>query len=215
MPPKPKFSQEEILDAAFQLARENGIEAVKAREVGQKLGCSSRPIFTFFSGMEDLQNAVREKADEIFSAYLRVADDYDLTFKMRGLQMIRFAKEEPNLFQLLFMRERSPLPFETLVQTKIGNFESDIKTIQRDYEVTEEEAVRLFTHLLLKTYSICALCANRVCTFTEAEVLSLLGDTFAGGLMLLKSGVSALTAKVPNKKAETANAPKIFPLPET
>ncbi len=213
MPPKPKFNQEEILDAAFQLARKNGIEAVKAREVGQKLGCSSRPIFTFFSGMEDLQNAVLEKAEQLFLQYLHVADDYDLAFKMRGFQMIRFAKEEPNLFRILFMQKENGLSFRELVQTKTVHFESDLADIQQNYGVTKRDAERLFSHLLLHAISICTLCANQVCSFTEDEVLSLLGETFAGSLMLLKSGVAQFAAEAPAPKGNLKNRPKNFPFP--
>jgi len=46
MPPKPKFTREEVVDTAIELIKDKGIEALTARELGAKLGSSARPIFT-------------------------------------------------------------------------------------------------------------------------------------------------------------------------
>ena len=54
MPPKAKYTREEIVQKAFQMTREKGIEAVAARELGKRLGTSSSPIFTAFKNMEEL-----------------------------------------------------------------------------------------------------------------------------------------------------------------
>ena len=48
MPPKPKFTREEVVDKAIELIKDKGIEALTARELGAKLGSSARPIFTVF-----------------------------------------------------------------------------------------------------------------------------------------------------------------------
>ena len=62
MPPKPKFSRDEIVQAALALVSEKGAEALTARELGMRLGSSARPIFTVFKGMEELQGEVRDAA---------------------------------------------------------------------------------------------------------------------------------------------------------
>ena len=103
MPPKAKFTREEIIDAAFQLAREKGVEAVVAREVGKRLGTSSSPIFTAFRNMEELHTEVKKAAMKKFETYVQDALNYSPVFKYVGLRMIRFAIEEPKLFQILYM----------------------------------------------------------------------------------------------------------------
>ena len=40
MPPKPKYTKEEIIAAAFELVREAGSDALTAREVGKRLSTS-------------------------------------------------------------------------------------------------------------------------------------------------------------------------------
>ena len=54
MPPKARFSKEEIVSMALQITREHGIGAVTARELGARLGSSARPIFTVFQNMEEV-----------------------------------------------------------------------------------------------------------------------------------------------------------------
>ena len=49
MPPKAKFTKNEIVEAAMQIVREQGLEAVTSRELGKRLGSSACPIFTVFS----------------------------------------------------------------------------------------------------------------------------------------------------------------------
>ena len=101
MPPKAKYSREEITAGAFEIARERGIEAVTAREVGKKLGTSSTPIFTAFKNMDEVLFEVRKAAMREFEERAKEAIHYTPAFKQFGMQMIRFATEEPQLFQLV------------------------------------------------------------------------------------------------------------------
>jgi len=100
MPPKAKYTREEIIEIAFQMARENGIESVVARELGKKMGTSSSPIFTAFKNMEELQLAVRDRAMQEFENFIREALNYTPAFKYVGVRMVQFAMQEPKLFQL-------------------------------------------------------------------------------------------------------------------
>ena len=68
MPLKPKFTREEVVEAALALVSESGIEALTARELGEKLGSSARPIFTVFQNMEELR-------DEVYKAAMRRFED--------------------------------------------------------------------------------------------------------------------------------------------
>ena len=188
MPPKPKFTKEEILNAAFDIAREKGIDAVAAREVGKRLGTSSSPIFTFWGSMDELLEEIKEKAMKLFGSYLLVANKYSPSFKMRGMQMIKYAQEEPKLFRMLFMAEGERVGFHELMNTRVLGFSKDLKVIQRLYEITEEEALLVFNQLWIQAYGICVLCATNICRFTEKELSDILGQSFAGAVMLVKSG---------------------------
>ena len=65
MPPKAKFTRNEIVDTAYELVREQGAEALTAREVAKGLGTSPSPIFALFRDMEELKTAVKERAPRL------------------------------------------------------------------------------------------------------------------------------------------------------
>lgn len=203
MPPKPKYSKEEIITASFELARERGISAVVAREVGKRLGTSSSPIFTVFHSMDELLQEVVRMAWERFNQYLSVADCFTPSFKMRGLQFIHFAQDEPKLFQMLFMQEEAPMEFNTMMQQRVIGFQADLAIIQNNYHVSPEQAQRLFQHVWVCAYGICVLCATGICTLSEQELNSMLGSAFAGQMMLIKSGASSFHATPAPRESET------------
>ena len=68
MPPKPKFTKDEIINAAFEIVRTRGEHALTAREVGKYLKTSSSPIFTVFNDMEELKTEVARKAKARFDS---------------------------------------------------------------------------------------------------------------------------------------------------
>ena len=70
MPPKAKFTKEEIVDSALMIVERSGLEFLTARSLGVELGSSSRPIFTVFKGMEQVIEAVKAKVKEIYGDYV-------------------------------------------------------------------------------------------------------------------------------------------------
>lgn len=109
MPPKVKTTNEAIVAAAVEIVRTDGAQALNARTVAARLGCSTQPVFSNFSTMQDLQLAVVEKADALCRDYMQreiSTGDYP-AYKATGMAYIRFAKEEKELFRLLYMRDRS------------------------------------------------------------------------------------------------------------
>ena len=109
MPPKCKFTKEEVVQAALDMTRESGIGAVTARALGEQLSSSSRPIFSLFQSMQEVQEEVIKAANDLYQDYLKqdmAAGEYPV-YKASGMAYIRFAKEERELFKLLFMRDRT------------------------------------------------------------------------------------------------------------
>lgn len=189
MPPKPKFSKEEIAAAALVIVKESGVEALTARELGSRLGSSARPIFTVFKSMEEVKWAARELALREFERYISDYDTYTPAFKRVGMQMVSYAVHEPELFKLLFMQEHPQgASFRTCL-TELGEMaETCIRLISKDYALTETEARTLFEQMWVHAFGLGALCAMKVCDFTEAEIAEKLGQVFGGMVMVLRSG---------------------------
>ncbi|MBQ8625134.1 MAG: TetR/AcrR family transcriptional regulator [Agathobacter sp.] len=189
MPPKAKYTREEIIEIAFQMARENGIDSVVARELGKKLGTSSSPIFTAFKNMEELQLEIRDRAMQEFESYVSDALNYTPAFKYVGVRMIQFAMQEPKLFQILYMKEHEESQkFDDLVNELGETVEVCLDVMQQDYALKRAEAELLFRQVWLHTFGICVLAANKVCHFKPEEISQMLSIEFQGTLTLIKSG---------------------------
>ncbi len=61
MPPKTKFNKENIIEAAFEIAKENGFSAITARSVAKRLGSSVAPIYVNFETIENLIESVVQR----------------------------------------------------------------------------------------------------------------------------------------------------------
>jgi len=189
MPPKARYTRDEIIEKAFQMVREKGIESVVARELGKELGTSSSPIFTAFKNMEELQQEVRKRALQEFESYVKDALNYTPAFKYVGMKMVEFAMKEPKLFQLVYMREHDgSQSFSMLVEELGDTVEVCVRIMQKDYELSREQAEKLFRQVWLNTFGICVLVAGKVCRMTQEEISEMLSTTFQGTLMLIKAG---------------------------
>lgn len=189
MPPKAKYTREQIIQKAFEMTREKGIDAVVARELGKMLGTSSSPIFTAFKNMEELQTEVRKVAMKEFESYVRDAVNYTPAFKYVGMKMIEFAMNEPKLFQLLYMREHDGSQTYAMLIDELGDTVAVcVDIMQREYDLDRKDAELLFRQVWLHTFGICVLVAGKVCHMTSEEISEMLSVEFQGTLMLIKSG---------------------------
>lgn len=109
MAPRVKVTKDEILQVAVDLVRAHGEQELNARTLAAALHCSTQPLFSNFATMEDLRMAVVAKADELCKIFIenQIKSGEFPPYKASGMAYIRFAKEERELFKLLFMRDRS------------------------------------------------------------------------------------------------------------
>ena len=109
MPPKVKISKDQIVDAALEMVRGDGKLTLNARSLASALGCSTQPIFSNFENMETLRESVMARAYKSYLSFIEreVATEKYPPYKAFGMAYIRFAKEEKELFKLLYMRDRS------------------------------------------------------------------------------------------------------------
>lgn len=181
MPPKAKFTREEIIDAAIQIVRGKGMEAVTARELGTVLGSSARPIFTVFDSMEEVNEEILKAAKHLYKLYVKQGLEESIAFRGVGLAYIRFAVEEPRLFQLLFMKEQGETKnIENILPFIDESYEAILQSVQGPYQLSKEDAQTLYQHLWIYTHGIATLIATGVCTFTAEEIQTMITDVFTG-----------------------------------
>lgn len=189
MPPKPKFTRQEIAAAAFQMIKEGGVSSLTARDLGAKLGTSARPIFTVFKNMEDVKQEVRALAAEEFRAYLSDYQEYTPAFKRIGMMIVRYGMQEPEMFKLLFLQEHPRgQSFRDALKDLGGVDQVCIQLIMRDYGLLESNAQLLFEQMWTHALGLGTMCAMGVCDFTEEEIGRRQGILFASLILFLQSG---------------------------
>ena len=109
MPPRIKITRDEIISTCINIVRETGVEALNARNVASALSCSTQPIFSNFENMEELRLAVVGKAEEIFANRMQeeIKSGEYTDYKASGMAYVKFARNEKELFKLLYMRDRT------------------------------------------------------------------------------------------------------------
>lgn len=111
MPAKTSYHHGDLaraaLDAAFELVRAGGAEAVSMREVAAKVGVAHRALYRPFADREGLLNAVAARGYEILADRLEAAIGEGGEVR-RGFvaAYARFALEEPGLYGLVMDRDR-------------------------------------------------------------------------------------------------------------
>ncbi|MGN0130903.1 MAG: TetR/AcrR family transcriptional regulator [Lachnospiraceae bacterium] len=189
MPPKAKFTREEIIEAALKIAKERGLDAVTARELGAELGSSARPIFTVFQNMDEVHEEVIKAAKEIYGGYVRKGLEQEVAFRGVGMAYVQFAIREKRLFQLLFMRENTEEnDMEHILAFIDDNYETILSSVEESYDLARKDAERLYRHLWIYTHGVATLCATKTCNFTEQETEEMLTDVFSGLLKKIKEG---------------------------
>lgn len=184
MPPKAKFTKEEIAAAALDVVRRNGADALTARAVAAELKSSARPIFTVFAGMDELVAEAEERARRIYERYESESMDCEHPFKGSGMGYIKFAMDEPKLFGFLFMREADGASGAADVLGKIdGYYEMILRSVMDEFGVDRETAHGIYLDMWIYTHGIASLIATGVCRFTEEEASERLASVGRGVIM--------------------------------
>ncbi len=178
MPPKVKVSQSDILLAAVDIVRNAGAEALNARDIAKVLGCSTQPIFSNFATMDALRLAVMEAAQALYEEYTRqeIQTGQYPVYKSTGMAYIRFAKEEKELFKLLYMRDRSgeAIPAQTQETEQLAAL------IQSNTDFSLEQARLFHLEMWAFVHGIAVILATNYLDLDTELISQMLSDAFLG-----------------------------------
>ena len=203
MPPKPKFTREEVASVAFAMIKEGGVSTLTARDLGARMGTSARPIFTLFKNMEDVKQAARALAVKEFMEYISDYREYSPAFKRIGMMIVSYGIHEPELFKLLFLQEHPRgVTFTESLKDLDGMDETCVRLVMEDYGLTEEEGRLMFEQMWTQALGLGTMCAMGVCNLTEEEIGRRQGIMFASLMMFIQSGKLDQVISHPEKKSE-------------
>lgn len=185
MPTIIRITKEMILNAAFDITRNEGIEKLSNREIAKKMNCSIRPIYYQFKNSEELYKALYNKINSYFYDFImkNVVDDIP-HYKQIGINYIKFAQEETNFFKVLFMSPARDVP-NTFVATDKNGFAGVIDAIKLSTHLSEKDIKSFHTKMWIFVHGIATLTVSKSVKFTEEQIRDLLSQEFQA-LMLLE-----------------------------
>ncbi|MBP9987659.1 MAG: hypothetical protein KBT44_07040 [Bacteroidales bacterium] len=199
MPRSAFFSKETIAAAGLEVVRQHGIGALTARALGKRLGCSLSPIFTVFKDMDEIQIAVRQAAAALFADYVKDVSDYQPAFKEYGMRLIRFAREEQNIFQLFLERGNS------LMDNAPAAALECLKGIKEAYQLTDNQVMTFYRQIWTFTCGVAVLATRSPGEYPDSLTGEMISTQFISTLSFLKSG-KAVDNVTPHLKVEGEKA---------
>lgn len=178
MPPKYKFTREQIIAAALDITRENGLSGLTARRMAAKLGSSAKPIFGLFENMEELQSEVINSANTLYQSYIQrsISDKKYPSYKASGMAYIQFAKEEKELFKILFMRDRTK---ETIKENR-EEIRPLLNNIMKNLGLSEDEAFLFHLEMWIFVHGIATMTATSYLNWDIEFISMTLTDAYEG-----------------------------------
>ena len=173
MAPKNKFTKEEMVAAALQVVRTKGIDGLTAKTMADALGTSTQPIFTAFGSMDTVRQEVCAAAVRVYDQYTNAGLQEKIPFFGVGMQYIRFAREEPELYRLLFLTQKQ-VPSYGAMDAMLHLQERVRPTLVQIYRITPEEADVYFRDLWLVVHSLATLIVTGDCPYSDREIGSIL-----------------------------------------
>lgn len=186
MPPKAKITKEMIVEAAFNIVQKEGADKVTARSISEQLNCSTQPVLYYFSTVEDIKKLVYKKVDEYHTDYIMDTDiDYGNPMLTIGMNYIRFAIKETNLFRFLFQsNEFSGVGMLDLLETE--ELLPILTVLQNELDMSMEDAKNVFSTLFIFVHGYASLYANNTMIYDELNVMKALEKIFYGAIYATK-----------------------------
>ena len=170
-----------IISAAVEVAKQSGYESINARSVSAQLNCSTQPVMYHFSTIDAMKRAAYAEVDHLHSEYLMTMIPGQDPILMIGLNYIRFAVEEPQLFRFLFQsgyaKENSLLEMiesEELVPV--------LAAMQEGAGLSTEKTKQVFLTVALFAHGYASIIANNGLEYDEKLVAEHLTRAWNGAV---------------------------------
>lgn len=174
MPPRIRFTKEDIIEAALELVRREGEGAINARAIAAQLGCSTQPLFREYSSMDDIRRDVFGRAWEKYGEYIkRISAAADRTYKGTGMAYIKFAMDEPELFRMIFMCDRRGTD-----PGQDPTIDYVLESLMSAAEFTRDEAIRFHRHMWIYVHGLAVMQATHFVDMDESDISEMLGEEY-------------------------------------
>ncbi len=175
MPPRVKFTKEEIIDAAVETVRKYGADGLTARNTALQLRTSTHPIFTYYATIEDLKRDVYEAAKDIHRRRIELGLKSKVPFLGVGLQYLAFAKDDPELYKLLYLSKPDGVTGGAMDSMKMSQ-DMVRESLMRIYNIDGQTADCYYRDLWLVVFSFATLIVTDDCPYTDEQMSAVLTE---------------------------------------
>lgn len=169
-------TKEMIGRAAFDLARQEGLAALSARAVAERLGCSTQPIYHSFGSMSALKEQTTAGLMDFMMEQITGYRQTGCAFLDSGLGYIHFAKTQKPLFRDFCLESWG----HNIIQSEQGN--RVIRELMEQELVgrplSKEEKDKIFLQTMIFTYGMAVLAYLNNLLPSEDQTAQLLDDAF-------------------------------------
>ncbi|SHM07252.1 transcriptional regulator, TetR family [Anaerosporobacter mobilis DSM 15930] len=176
MPPKNKFTKEQIIETAFEIAKEEGIDSITIRKIADNLGSSIAPIYVNFKDVEELKEAVISKIYEIGNSILQEQNTGDVFLNI-GIASVKFAKDYSVIFKDLILKNNGYL--DNYDEQLGNNIIQEMKKDEDLKEFSEEELKTLLMKMQVFQAGLSIMATNEsfALKLTDEKIIEMLSDT--------------------------------------
>ena len=151
--PKQRITKEMVVDTAFKIARQSGMDKVLVKSIADELGCSVQPIYSYCKNMNGLREEVGNKARDFIQEHVASHIDKSDLFRSTGRAYIQLAKEEPHILKIFILQERRNISslkdiYETETNPQIA------QAIAKELGISIETARQLHLNMLIYTIGL-------------------------------------------------------------
>lgn len=169
---KKEIFKQHILDVAYQMAIENGVESLTARKVADAADCSTQPIYLEFKNMKDLRQQVLTMIQDKMQS--KVFEETYIGEPLIDLQLsyIMFAEKHPELFRAMYIEGKFGNENISKFTMQIG-----LEKLEQSYpnnEFSDEKKKNIITGSWIIATGIGSLVSSGLVTINQDQMVGLL-----------------------------------------
>jgi AcrR family transcriptional regulator len=192
MPPKARYTREDVIVAAFAVVEENGLKALTARNVASKLSSSTAPVYQHFSTMDELALEVMKEIQKLLYKYTK-RPYTDRIFLNMGTGVAMFACRHSQLYRALLLEKNN---YGDVIEEFLETLEIELRNDPRFGSLSDSERHTLLDKMWTFTHGLASLiCVGLIKNCSQEFIIQTLLDV--GGDV-----ISATLAKHEKQKKE-------------
>ncbi len=168
-----KVKKEDIINTAFEIVKQEGFDGLNVKKVTKILNCSVQPVYYHIGSIDNLKKEVQSKIYETYDNYLSKDLDKDKPYRRLGVNYIKFAKEEPQLFRIMFMTHTP----SSLIHDE-NSYMDILKYVEAATGLDDKKAINYHKHMWIYTHGIACMVAMGIATIKESEIEEMLTHEF-------------------------------------